>query len=124
MVEFAIVANVLFLVTFTCIEFARVNMIRNLSQDAAYYAARIVVVPGATSEEAIAEVDRIMGTLVSNGYTVHVDSLDQGSEEVTVTVSVDLNEVALFAPRFTADSVLESTATMRTERYEGFFQQE
>ena len=44
-VEFAVVANVLFVLVFTCMEFARMNMVRNLTQDAAYFAARHVVVP-------------------------------------------------------------------------------
>jgi len=123
MVEFAIVANVLFLVTFTCMEFARVNMIRNLAQDAAYFAARHAIVPGASSGEAVAEAERIMSAMVSNGYTVDVEAIDDESEQVAVTVSVDLNEVALFAPMFLGDAVIETTAVMRTERYSGFYQQ-
>ena len=123
MVEFAIVANVLFLVIFTCIEFTRVNMIRNLTQDAAYFAARIAMVPGASGAEAVAEADRIMSSMITNGYTVEVNELDKDSEEVAVTVRVQLNQVALIAPRFTAGGVIESTARMKTERYAGFFQQ-
>jgi len=122
MVEFAIVANVLFLVTFTCIEFARVNMIRNLTQDAAYFAARIAMVPGASSNDAVAEANRIMSSMITNGYTVDVNALDDESEGVAVTVRVQLDQVALFVPRFTAGGVIESTARMKTERYAGFFQ--
>ena len=41
----------------------------------------------------------------------------------TVTVEVDLYEVALFAPYFLPDSTLLTKANMSTERYEGFFEQ-
>ena len=46
-VEFAIVANVMFVMVMTCMEFARLNMVRNLAQDAAYFAARKIIVFGA-----------------------------------------------------------------------------
>ncbi len=123
MVEFAIVANVMFVMVLTCMEFARMNMVRNLCQDAAYFAARSVIVPGATEAEGIAEANRIMGSMLSSGYNVQISSLDFGATEVTVTVSVDLNHVALFVPMFIQDTTIESSARVKTERYEGFYQQ-
>lgn len=123
MVEFAIVANVMFLMVLTCIEFARLNMTRNLMQDAAYFAARHAVVPGATAAEAIAEAERIMGSMLTNGYTVQVSELNAESEEIEVTVEVDLHAVALFAPNFLPNTTISTTANMRTERYSGFYQQ-
>ena len=123
-VEFAIIANVMLVMVLTCMEFARMNMVRNLVQDAAYVAARHVIVPGATEEEGIAEAERIMGSLISSGYTVDISQLDFDATEVTVTVSVDLNHVALFVPMFLNNATIESTARVKTERYEGFYQQE
>ncbi|TWU49382.1 TadE/TadG family type IV pilus assembly protein [Rubripirellula reticaptiva] len=122
-VEFAIIANILLLIILTCMEFARMNMVRNLSQDAAYYAARVAIVPGATSEEAVNEASRIMGSLLNNGYEVNVSSIGTDSTSVTVTVTVDMGEVALFAPFFLPTSDLSSTVRMRTERYDGFYEQ-
>lgn len=122
-VEFAIVANVMMIIILTCMEFARLNMTRNLAQDAAYFAARHALVPGATAAEAEAEADRIMGSMLNTGYTVTVDDLDEDSENVTVTVDVDLTAVALFAPYFLPDTTISTTARMRTERYDGFYQQ-
>ncbi|MGB7329198.1 MAG: TadE/TadG family type IV pilus assembly protein [Rubripirellula sp.] len=122
-VEFAIIANILLLIILTCMEFARMNMVRNLSQDAAYYAARAAIVPGATSEEATAVAGGIMGSLLNNGYEVNVSSIGTDSTSVTVTVSVDMGEVALFAPFFLPTSDLSSTVRMRTERYDGFYEQ-
>ena len=122
-VEFAIVANVMFVMVLACMEFARLNVVRNLSQDAAYYAARHVIVPGATADEAVEQAESIMNSVLSNGYTVNVGALDSESNEVVVTVSVDLTAVALFAPYFLPDTNLVSTVTMETERYEGFYEQ-
>lgn len=121
-VEFAIVANVLFVMILTCMEFARMNMVRNLVQDAAYFAARHVIVPGATSAEGVAEADRIMSSMLSSGYTVEISDLDFDATQVTVTVSVDLDHVALFVPMFIQNATIESTARVRTERYSGFYQ--
>ncbi|TWU67350.1 MULTISPECIES: TadE/TadG family type IV pilus assembly protein [Crateriforma] len=122
MVEFAVVANVLFLVIFTCCEFARMNMVRNLTQDAAYFAARQAIVPGATAADAEVEAERLMSSMVGEGYTVNVAELGENSEEVSVTVSVDLDEVAFFTSMFMPSATIESTARMRTERYAGFYQ--
>lgn len=123
LVEFAIVSNLLFIVVFTCVEFARMNMIRNLTQDAAYFAARNAVVPGATAAEATEQANNVMASMLSSGYTVDVSALSLDSEEVVVTVSVDLDSVAFFTPMFISDATITSIARMKTERYAGFFQQ-
>jgi len=122
-VEFAIVANILMIMILTCMEFARMNMVRNLMQDAAYFAARHAVVPGATAGEAIEAADTIMGSMLSNGYTITVSDLNETSADINVTVEVDLGAVALFAPYFLPETTISTTANMRTERYAGFYQQ-
>jgi len=122
-VEFAIVANLLMIIILTCMEFARMNMARNLMQDAAYFAARHAVVPGATADEAIEAADSIMRSMLSNGYTITVSDLNSESTDINVTVAVDLGEVALFAPYFLPETAISTTANMRTERYAGFYQQ-
>ena len=123
-VEFAIIANVMFLIVLSCIEFARMNMVRNLAQDAAYYGARQAMVPGATADEAKDVAENIMGAMLPGGYEVTVQAIDADSEEVEVNVSVQLHDVALLMPLFLPDTSIESTAKMRTERYQGFFQQD
>ena len=122
-VEFAIIANILLIMILTCMEFARMNMVRNLSQDAAYFAARHAIVPGATAAEAQEQAALVMQTMLSNGYDVEVSEIDSESDEITVTVSVDLGEVALFAPYFLPTTDYRSVATMRTERYDHFYEQ-
>lgn len=122
-VEFAVVANIMMLMILTCMEFARMNMVRNLAQDAAYFGARHAIVPGATAAEAIDEAERVMSSMMGNGYTVTVNDLGGESADVIVTVAVDFTKVALFAPYFLPDSTIVTTARMRTERYDGFYEQ-
>ncbi len=123
LVEFAVVSNVLFLVVFTCCEFARMNMIRNLTQDAAYFAARQAIVPGATAADAENAAGDLMSSMVGEDYEVSVNALNEESEEVVVTVSVNLDDVAFFTSMFFPGAVIESEARLRTERYAGFFEQ-
>jgi Flp pilus assembly protein TadG len=122
-VEFAICANIFFVLIFTCMEFARMNMIRNLAQDAAYFAARQAMVPGATAQEAIDAADDVMGMMTGSGYTVDVEPLGLEIPNVVVKITVDFNEIALFAPMFLPNATIETTAVVRTERYDGFFAQ-
>lgn len=123
LVEFALVSNLLFLTIFACMEFARMNMARNLAQDAAYFAARIAVVPGATQAEAEAEGTRIMNSMFGNGFTVNCNPISSDTSEIEVTVAVDLDDVALFLPMVLGNVELKSTARMKTERYSGYYQQ-
>ncbi|MDM4016188.1 TadE/TadG family type IV pilus assembly protein [Roseiconus lacunae] len=123
MVEFAIIANIFFVLVFTCMEFARMNMIRNLSQDAAYFAARHAIVPGATAAEAEAAAAEVMDMMTTTGYSVEVNELNEDSPVVEVTVKVDFNQIALFAPLFLPNATIESTAQMKTERYDGYYHQ-
>ncbi|QDS92319.1 TadE-like protein [Roseimaritima multifibrata] len=123
-VEFAIVANVMILIVFICIEFTRLNMMRNLTQDAAYFAARTAMVPGGTEADAITEANRVLGIMNTQNATITVNDgggLTTDSREIHVTVSVPISDNALFVPMFTGDKTLEATASMRTERYDGFY---
>lgn len=122
-VEFAIVVNIMMVIVLTCMEFARMNMVRNLAQDAAYFAARHAIVPGATSGEAVGEAERILNSMITSGYTVAVSDLDADATEVSVSVTIDFTEVAFFAPYFLPDSTIETVARIRTERYDGFYEQ-
>jgi Flp pilus assembly protein TadG len=123
-VEFAFVAPVFILIVFICIEFCRLNMIRNLTQDAAYYATRHCMVPGATAAEAQQEANRILSAMGTRGAEVVINNnegIDEDSSEVIVQITVPIGENALFAPKFTGNMDFSATTTMRTERYDGFY---
>lgn len=111
-------------ITFICVEFTRLNMLRNLTQDAAYFAARAAMVPGATEEDAVAEAERILAILNAQGATIEVNggaAVTDDTKELSVQVTVPIGVNALFISSFTGDKKIEATATMKTERYDGFF---
>lgn len=124
LVEFALVVPVFILILFTCFEFCRLNMIRNLAQDAAYYATRHCIVPGATEKEAITEANRILNAMGTRNASITINGgkgIDENSNSVTVEISVPIADNALLASKFTNDVVLTSSTTMKTERYDGFY---
>ena len=124
LVEFAFVFPLFILIVFTCIEFARLNMIRNMMQDAAYYSARACIVPGATESEAEAEAARFLSSMGTRDAQVIINDgagLDENSAFVNVRIEVPIASNALLASKFTGDLVLSAEATMRTERYDGFY---
>lgn len=131
LVEFSVVAGPMFLMIFGLIEFTRVCMMSGLAEDAAYAAARHVIVPGATVQEGIDRADAVLGVLGTNGATVTVTprnianttqaEIDQDTASVTVNLTVPMAQNLLFLGRWTSGINLQKTCTMTTERYAGFF---
>ncbi|MEM7312244.1 MAG: TadE/TadG family type IV pilus assembly protein [Planctomycetota bacterium] len=124
LVEFALVVQLFFAITLICIEFVRLNMIRNLVQDAAYFGARYAMVPGATSAEATSEAERILAVMGTKGATITINDgagIDDNSDAVTVSISVPVSENALLVPTFTKNAYIEAEAEIRTERYDGYY---
>lgn len=119
-VEFAIVAPVFFVFIIASFEFGRLNVIRHTADNAAYEAARHAMVPGATSAEAIARANSILGVVGTRGARVSISPATLGPDVdvVTVTVDVPLALNGWIAPRFTSATSLRSISTMRTERAE------
>lgn len=117
-IEFAAVAPLFFLVCLASVEFGRINIIRNTVDNAAYSAARVAVVPGATAQEAVDEARAILRAIgVTNASIVVTPStLDDATTEVTVHVVAPLAGNAWLAPRFASGIDIASSATMLTER--------
>ncbi len=101
-VEFAICASILFLLIFASLEFARMNMIRHSVDNAAYEAARCVIVPGATPAEAEAAARGILNVIWVQNSEIDVDPavIQNSTPEVTVTVSVPADGNGFIAPHF------------------------
>lgn len=119
-VEFAITAPLFVLFLLTAFEFGWMNVIRHTADNAAYEAARMAIVPGATSAEAIAEANRLLDIVWARGAQVTVTpaTITDDTEEVTVSIDVPLNQNGLILPRFTSNKWLSSESTLRTERAE------
>lgn len=131
-VEFAFVAPIFFLVIFTCFEFARMSMMRNLAQNAAYEACRFAMMEGATEEDGeqvAAGVLARLGTKDAIIETTYQPILrDDGSvvedrAYVTTRITVPLanNSIALPATVFGDNNIVTETQ-LRSERYIGHFQ--
>lgn len=124
-VELAFILPVFFLMILACVEFIRMNMIRNLVQDAAYFAARDAMVPGATAEEAEATANQILGFMRTQDAVISINNgsgLDEGSSQVSVTITVPMDSNSFLLPTFSSGMEMSATATMNTERYSGYYE--
>lgn len=117
MVEFAIVAPLLFFFFFAAFEFCRVAMIRHTVDNAVYEGCRQAIIPGATSGGARATAANVLGTLGLNGSTVTVSpaTIDNRTPEVTVTVEVSLDDNTFVPPQFFGGKKITRTLTMQRE---------
>ena len=68
----------MFLVIFACIEFTRFVMVSSLAEDAAYEAARHVIVPGAVASEAQTVATNIMAAMGVTPQSTDVKAYNDG----------------------------------------------
>ena len=118
MVEFALGAPIFFLLLLASFEFARLNVIRHTADNAAYEAARIAMVPGATAAEAVAEANRILNIVGTRGgrVTVNPATLGPNTNQITVTVDVPMDQNGWITPKFTATQTMRAVSTLKAER--------
>ena len=118
-VEFAIALPVLILFTFTGLEFARVNMIRNTAVNAAYEGARQGIVPGATADECEDTANELFDVVRISGATVVAtpNPILPSSDSVTVTVTIPITaDNSFFTPQLYMGSSIVSSVTLPRER--------
>lgn len=115
--EFAIVAPLAFLIVFGSVEFARLNMLLNSMENAAYEAARRGIVPGATAanaEDAANQILQAVGAVNAN-VTVTPSVFTNTTPEITVSIGIPLNDNAWISQHFTENRVLSRTCTLTRE---------
>jgi len=117
MVEFAIVAPILFLLFFASMEFCRVAMIRHTADNAVYEGCRVGIVPGATVAEVQNETQRILSSLGLNNASIAITppAIDRDTEEVTVRVTVPLDDNSFVPNQFVAGRSVIRELTLRRE---------
>lgn len=124
-VEFAIVAQVLFACVFAAFEFSRLHVMRNMAQDAAYLTARNSMVPGASDAEAIAHAEDLLALVGTQGAQIIINDdnpIDEDSSEVHVQIRIPMSQNAVLITGFIPqDKMIIANASMRTERYDGYF---
>ena len=115
-VEFAMVAPLLFLMVWGCIELTRYNLMKNVTYHAAFESARIGVKPGATVEDIIAEATFQMKYVCDEcTVTVTPSEIDMNTAEITVSVQVDIRQQGLVAVQYFDNPILEASFTIRRD---------
>ena len=121
LVEFALVAPILFLFFVACIEFSRVNMIRNSISIAAYEGARKGIIPGSTSAqvEATARASLSATGIVPETVVVTPAVITQTTPTVTVSITVLGSKNLWISPMFTKGISLTKSSSLSREKTTG-----
>lgn len=118
-VEMALTAPIIFLFLFATLEFAGVNIQRHTADNAAYEAARLGIVPGATVQDVQDEATRIMSFVGARNINVNVApaTITDETEELTVRVEVPIAQNGWLSPIFFRDSdrIVRTCRMMREE---------
>lgn len=117
-VEFALVLPIMLLLFGAGIEFARMNLLRHLAENASYEAARHIIVPGATVKEAEAKANAILSVMGVKGATLTVspNPVLETTGTVSVKVAFPANKNLFMIPLFSANLNFESETSLLTER--------
>lgn len=120
LVEFALVAPIFFTLVFAGIEFSVIGTIRSTSHNAAYEAARKLVIPGAVAQDGIDEAKRILAIVGVDTLTVTTTPavIDDTTREIKVDIAIPYAQNAVFTPWFVGNVTLQSECTLKTERYD------
>jgi hypothetical protein len=117
-VEFALTFPLLLVLVIGLIEFARLSTMRHAADNAAYEAARHVIVPGANVGEAVAQAQDLLARAGVRGASIAVNPavIGEDTKSVTVQVSVPLAGNSWLPPKLTANRMVVRDTTLRTER--------
>ena len=118
-VEFALVLPIFFLFLFASLEFMRAFNILHTADNAAYEAARRGIVPGSTAAEVEEVAREILATMQTRAATVDVTPsvIEPTTAEVTVDISIAMNQNAFITSCFFADHNIEVSMTMTRESF-------
>ena len=118
MVEFSVVLPVFLMIVFAGFEFSRICLVRNAAHNAAYQAARRVMVPGATVADANAEASRLLSVFGVSTFTLTVNPnpITLAANRVTVSVDIPADQCGWIAPMFTTSRMIHAGSTLFAER--------
>jgi len=117
-VEAAIVLPVLFAFMFAAVDCARLNMLRNSAQNAAYEGARNAITPGATAADATSAARKVLDGVGMKNCTIAVTptTILSTSTTVTVTITVPLKNNSWMAASAKTTKNMVRSCTMSIER--------
>jgi hypothetical protein len=117
-VEFACTFPLLMLLVIGLIEFARLSILRHAADNAAYEAARHVIVPGASVAEAVSQANDLLARagVRKGSISVNPAVIAESTKQVTVQVTVPLAGNSWLPAKLTANRTVIRETTLRTER--------
>ena len=116
-VEFAFCCGIFFVVMMAGIEFARFMYARHSVDQAAYEAARVGIIPGATPAEVEVTARRILNATGIRGATVAITPTTFTDQTATVNVKIECNyaDNSWIGPVFLAGARIKSDLTLDHE---------
>ncbi len=117
-VEFALVAPVLFLFVLAGIELSRANLVRHTCKIAAVEGARRGIIPGASADECrqFAEAELSTLSIKQANVTVSPNPIKRTDDSVTVTIAAPANLANGFAIcQLMHGTIFQSSVTLRRE---------
>lgn len=117
-IEFAIVAPLLFLLILGMIEFGRMIMVQQILTNGAREGARKAVLVGTTQSEVTATVNSYMSNAGISGHSLAVTpdpGTAQGGQNISVSVSVPYSSVSWLPPSWLGSTTLSANVVMRKE---------
>ncbi len=119
-VEFAVVAPLLVMLTFGMIEVSRVVMVKQLLINASREGARLAVLPTANEQQVMAQVQSELASGYINSATITLtpQSLSSAPAGTPVTVEIQVSATAvswLPKPMFVLNQTIRASTTMRRE---------
>jgi Flp pilus assembly protein TadG len=117
-VETAIILPVVFAIMFAAVDCARLNMLRNSVQNAAYEGARNAITPGSTATDAKTAANKVLNGVGVKNYTVTVSpsTITTSTDKVTVTITVPLKDNSWTAAAAKTTKNLVRSCTMTIEK--------
>jgi Flp pilus assembly protein TadG len=115
--EFAVVAIPFFFFMFACIEFGRMNTVRQTVNNAAYEGARTCVVPNAKAAEGIAAAQSVLDAVgIRNAsITVTPSTIASTTTDVTVKVTAPLGSNLWVTPVFLGSTTVASSCSLKVD---------
>jgi Flp pilus assembly protein TadG len=117
--EFSIVAPLIFAFFFAAFEYSRVSSLRQTAHQAAFEGARCGIVPGATTDQVRAHVAEVLAAVGARQATVTVTpaTLSNTSPSVTVHISLPIEENSWVPLHFVGDTNLNAQCTLHREMF-------
>lgn len=118
-VEFAVVAPIIFMLFFAAFEFARMNLIRHTVDVAAYQGCRTGILPGASADKVRSRVETMLSTIGVDGaaITISPSSITRSTRDVSVDIQVALDAHTWVPAQFLAGRSLSGSCTLMREEY-------